>query len=166
MSDEPKAPRGRAAKLIPIASALIVAATPGVYSAWQGAKQAWTQRQEQRLRDAQETDLQRAVQAHTEAIRAIKESMVTHRDLVDLVIKLRAATPAPDPAARPRPRPPRNAPPEPATAALLAEIAKLRVSARTGDKARDKATKALRTMPALKPPAEARAIQQQAQAAP
>lgn len=163
MSDEPKAPRGRAAKLIPIASALIVAATPGVYSAWQGAKQAWTQRQEQRLRDAQETDLQRAVQAHTEAIRAIKEAMVTHRDLVDLVIKLRAATPAPE---RPRPSPPRATPSDAPTAALLAEIAKLRASAGTGDKARDKATKALRTMPALKPPAEARAIQQQAQAAP
>jgi hypothetical protein len=124
------------------ASALVVAATPGVYSAWEAAKAKWTQRQEQKLRDAQEGDLQKAVKAHTEAIEAIRQSMVTHKDLVDLVLKLRA------PHHRRRP--------DPQNAALQAELGRLRQEASAGAKARDKAVQALRKLPKLKAAPEVR----------
>lgn len=152
-------PRGKWAKLIPIASALIVAATPGVYSAWQSARQAWEQRLEKRVRDTQEGDLQAAVKANADAIKALKGGMVTHRDLLDLVVKLRAEPPA----ATHRPRTSSNRPAAAPRGALDSAIAKLRGKARGETAARQKAAQALKRAPALKPAAKVRdQIQQKA----
>jgi hypothetical protein len=149
-------PKGKWGKVITIGSALVVAATPGVYSAWQSAKQAFEQRLEKRVRDTQEGDLQAVVKANTEAIKALKASMVTHRDLVDLIVKLQASNrPAvARPTPRPRPRP--NPAADGASRPLSSAIAALRTKAAAGSKARQKAAQALKRAPALKPAAKVR----------
>lgn len=156
---EPTKPK-KWAKAVTIGSALIVAATPGVYSAWQSAKQAWEQRTEIRVRDAQEGDLQKAIKANAEAIRALKASMITHRDLVDLVLKLRADHHPQPVAIRVRPRARHNSAPARTSVALDGAIAKLRTKAAAGSKARQKATQALQSAPAFKPATQVRAIEQ------
>lgn len=156
MSNGDAKPRGKWAKVIPIASALIVAATPGVYSAWQSAKQALEQRLETRVRDTQEGDLQAAVKANAEAIKAIQQSQVTHRDLVDLVLKIQASQRPAVARPTPRPRPPRNPFADGASTPLSSTIAALRTKAAAGSKAREKAAQALKRAPALKPASKVR----------
>jgi hypothetical protein len=155
VSDDAK-PKGKWGKVITIGSALIVAATPGVYSAWQSAKQSWEQRLEKRVRDTQEGDLQAAVKANAEAIKALKDSMVTHRDLVDLIVKLQASNRAEVAREHPRPRPRPNPAADSASRPLSSAIAALRTKAAAGSKARQKAAQALKRAPALKPAAKVR----------
>jgi len=136
-------------RLIQVATAVAVAATPGVYSAWQGAKAEWKARREIKVRDTQEGDLQQAVKANAAAIGALKESMITHKDLLELVMQLRAERHSRRPTRVHRPR--TNAPPPAPAPALAAEMAKLRGKAQAEDKAREKAAKALKRAPELKP---------------
>jgi hypothetical protein len=60
--------------LISITAALLVAATPGIYSAWQTAQQEWKQKlkTEQVVRDRQEHDLQRYVKANKQELDSLR----------------------------------------------------------------------------------------------
>lgn len=78
----------RKAKFAGVVSAVLISATPGVYGAWQTAKQAYLNGQEAKTRDSQEEDLQKWVLANKKEIDALKERCATHRDLLDLAIRL------------------------------------------------------------------------------
>lgn len=153
-TDEQQAAEKKRRNLIAIASAIVVAATPGAYTAWQAAKEAAKAKLvikgEQRVRDRQEADLQKWVKANAEAIAEIKRSMVTHKDLLDLALRLREVS-------RVRAtRPGRPAPPP--VAAMSAAVGKLKEKARAEDKARQKAAQALEKRPKLKPAQQTRQL--------
>jgi hypothetical protein len=79
--------------------AALVVALPGAYAAIRSGSAAGEAevatvesraRIEARVRDHQEADLQKHVAALAAEVAALRTSVVTHRDLVDLVLKLRA----------------------------------------------------------------------------
>lgn len=85
-------PRDRKkAQIIGIATAIIVAATPGVYSAYQSARQEWKQKLsvEQQTRDHQEKDIQDVITAHDSSIELLRKSCVTHRELFPILMSMR-----------------------------------------------------------------------------
>jgi septal ring factor EnvC (AmiA/AmiB activator) len=79
-------------------AAALVAATPGVYGAWQSAKQEWKEKlhKEQTVRDKQERDLQSYVKANKQEIDTLKGSIkdlkhelaMTRTQLVSVVVLL------------------------------------------------------------------------------
>lgn len=79
MTDQPK----KKSPYIALAATILAAATPGVYSAYQSAKQEWKQKLqiEQQTRDSQESDIQANIRTHSAAIELLKTSCVTYRDL-------------------------------------------------------------------------------------
>lgn len=80
----------RKTKWVALVTALVSAATPGVYSAWQTARTAWEQRVEARKSDVQEEALAANVEALRAELTALEKSCATQRDLVDLLVRLRA----------------------------------------------------------------------------
>lgn len=85
--------------LAAIITAAILAAVPGFYSAWQTAKVEYQQRtaskkvqqtvsQEQKLVDHMDKRYRKYIKALEDEIAAVKRTSVTHKDLLDLVIKL------------------------------------------------------------------------------
>lgn len=139
------------ARHIALAVAVLTAATPGVYSAWESAKAALKAKQEEVVRDRQEGDLQKNVRALAVAVEALRESSVTHKDLVDLVLKLRA---------RRRPRHHgRLAPPVGAREQELErKLAALRKRAEVGARAITRAAAAKRAAPRLRPAKKVRQL--------
>lgn len=82
--------------LVALISAVIVSITPGIYSAWQTAKNEYKAKTaqgrmltERKVRDHQEKTIQKYVKGLETEIKAIKQSCVTHKDLIDIVLKLR-----------------------------------------------------------------------------
>ena len=87
MSEAPTTDK-RKTKVVAIIAAVITVATPGVYSAWQSAKTAWAQRLEQKTRDSQEGDVAKNVKALQAQIKAIEKTCVSHKDLIDILLKM------------------------------------------------------------------------------
>lgn len=75
-------------KWVGIISAAIITATPGVYAAWQGAKQAWQVRVEAEVSDKQAVDLQQYVKALEVEVTHLQQTCVTHKDLVGFLLQL------------------------------------------------------------------------------
>lgn len=142
-SDEIKVKNGKRV-YIALAVALITAATPGVYSALEAAKATLKQRQEVVVRDRQEGDLQKHIKALQVEVEALRKSAVTYRDLVELVLKLKATR---------QPRRVRH--PQPAVSAredeLARKLAALRKRAEVGAQAVKQAAAVKRATPRLKP---------------
>lgn len=115
---------GRKAKIIAIVSGVLVAATPGVYGAFQSAKEEWKQKLavETATRDKQEYDLQANVKAHESAIQALEKSCVTHKELLSIVLKLQRQSPG----WRRRPASVRASDPAPTPGTLEDRVVKLR----------------------------------------
>jgi len=76
-TEEIQATVGKKRAIITLATAAVVAATPGVYSAWQSAKQEWKSKlkDEQEVRDKQENDLQKYVVANKDEIDRLRVSI-------------------------------------------------------------------------------------------
>lgn len=84
--------------IITIATAVVVGATPGVFSFWQSLKQEWKEKlkDEQEVRDKQEQDLQVYVKANKSEIDLLKitikdlrhELSMTRTQLVSVVVLL------------------------------------------------------------------------------
>jgi hypothetical protein len=142
-TDEQKAVAQKRRNWIAIGSAIVVAATPGAYNAWSAAKEAAKAAArvgvEVKTRDRQEADLQRWVKANAEAIAEIKRSMVTHRELLDLALRLREVSQSP-----------RRRPTAAAGAPLAASVDRLREKAKLEEAARQRAAQALKERPPLK----------------
>lgn len=149
----------RKTKLIGLVSALVVATTPGVYSAWQAAKASYIQRVDRVARDTQEINLQKVVQALEKSIVALEKSCVTHQELIDLVVKLRLAD-STSGASRNR---------TPASAfnddQLAGKIRTLEAKVDVAEKARRAADVAKEVAPKLRPPEEIRQMVEQRQEA-
>lgn len=135
-------------KLVGLVSAVAIAATPGVYSAWESAKQAYQAKQEQKVNDKQNIDLQKFVKALEVEVAALRKSMVTHKDLVDLLFKLREQGHR------------RRAPARP-DQELDEKIKVLKEKAAKADAAAKVATTVKKALPALKSPAETRQLVKQ-----
>lgn len=100
--DQKQEPPSTKNQIIALVSAALVASAPGFYSAWQQAKvdfqakraarQAGQTKQrlklEQQVRDKQEGDLQKYVKALEADIKQVKQSCVSHKDLIELMLKL------------------------------------------------------------------------------
>ena len=95
MSDkqEQKVTKGTTMKALLISA--FIAAVPGVYSAWETASNAAKARKnaimvttEKKVRDTQERDLQQYAKVNQSEILALKSSCVTHKQLLDYMIKL------------------------------------------------------------------------------
>ena len=143
----------RKAKLVGLVTSIVVAATPGVYSAWQSAKNAWQQRIEQKTRDTQEVDLQKNVESLEKTITALEKSCVSHKDLVELVLKIK------DMHAGSRRRVHRSTDRE---RELEREIAEIKNRVAAAAKAKRSADIAKATKPKFKSPAAVRQMIQQA----
>jgi hypothetical protein len=78
----------RKTKIAAFVVSVATAASPGIYSAWQSAKNAYQQRVEQKTRDTQETDLQKNVKGNTSAIDTLGKTCATHKDLLALAMQL------------------------------------------------------------------------------
>lgn len=141
-------------KLITLIAGLLTAATPGIYGAWESAKTALKARQEEVVRDKQENDLQKNVQALQVAVAALQKSAVTHRDLVDLIVKLKdhqehqPRRPTPSSTAR--------------ELELEQKLAELKKQAEMAAKAAKRAAEASKAAPRLKPAKQIRQLVQQA----
>lgn len=141
-------------KMISLIAGLLTAATPGIYGAWQAAKAELKTRQEEVVRDKQEGDIQKNVRALQVAVAALQKSAVTQRDLVDLVLRLRADRPTP----RRRPQPAEAARAE----RLERELTELKKRAESAAQAAKKAVAAKRAAPAMQPAKNVRKLVQQA----
>jgi hypothetical protein len=158
---------GKRAKVVAIAAAVITAATPGVYAAWQAAKSAFEARTEQQVTDKTSGDLQAWAAAAKARLDALEKTCVTHRELVGVVLQFRAA-----PAATCRhgfelragrcvrlrvvaTAPPTRTPP--AAAKPPVKLLKaLKAKAAAGAKVKAQAKRAAGGLPALKKPGELR----------
>lgn len=138
------------ARWIGIATSFVVAATPGVYSAWQSAKTAWKQRVESRKADTQEEALAKNVEALKAEISALEKSCVSQKDLVDLVIKLKAVAAPQTPRRSDRPAMART------RTEIQSKIDDLRKRVEAAEAARAKATAKTKAAPKLKRPAAVR----------
>lgn len=87
-------------KLYATITGFLVVATPGVYSAWQGAKLKYSQhvaskkvaleqKIERKKSDAQERDLAKNLEALKLKVVALEATCVSHKDLIELTIKLK-----------------------------------------------------------------------------
>ena len=141
------------AKIVGIISAVAVAATPGVYSAWQNAKAAYQQRVERTARDTQEIDLIKTVKSLELAIVALQKSSVTHQELIDIILKIRNSS---DQRFSRAPASTGNRESE-----LDRKIETLEKKIEESSKAQRKADVAFDTKPKLKSPTELREIVQQ-----
>jgi hypothetical protein len=151
-SGEQRKAERRKTKIVTLVTAIVTAATPGVYSAWQTAKNAHKQKVEQKTRDTQETDLQKNVAAAQSELTALSKSCVTHKDLVDLIVKLRDTRRSYRPHRPHTNRSPRTQPqPNAREEALLAKIAALKAKSRVATKARKKADVVRKAAPKLRP---------------
>jgi len=95
-------PTSSKSQIVAIVSAALVASAPGFYSAWQQTKVDFQARRaniqasqakqrlkvEQQVRDKQERDLQKYVKALEADIKEVKKSCVSHKDMIDLILKL------------------------------------------------------------------------------
>lgn len=157
MTDTPSGELRRAtkkAKTISLIAGLITAATPGVYGAWQAAKASLKTKQEEVVRDKQEGDLQKNIASLQGSLEALRKSAVTHKDLVDLVLKLKATAPP----ARRRPQPAVTAREQ----ELQRKLAALTKRAQAGAQASRKADAVKRAAPRLKPAKQTRQLVQKA----
>lgn len=144
-SGEHKKAELRKTKLTALIVSIATAAAPGVYSAYQSAKTAYQQRVEEKTRDKQESSLTKNVKSLQADVDAVEKSCVTHKDLVDLVLKLRDSQPGRVRVSR-RPRPP-----SPREQALLSKIASLKAKADVAKQAQDKAKVIRKAAPKLRP---------------
>jgi len=85
---EPPKGNGKRGKFIAVAAALITAATPGVYGAWQAAKAAFAAKTERKVNDEATADLQAWAAAAKRRLDQLEQTCVTHRELVDFALKL------------------------------------------------------------------------------
>jgi hypothetical protein len=97
-TDELKQTKKQRKVVVSVVATAIVAATPGVYGAYQGAKQEWKEKlqKEQTIRDKQEQDLQGYVKVNKIEIDGLKNTVqnlrnelsTTHTQLVSVLLLL------------------------------------------------------------------------------
>lgn len=87
--------KGKRAKTVALISAIITAATPGVYAGIKSAEIAWKQHVESKKADVQEAALAKNVEALKSEFSALEKACVTHKDLLDLTLKMRTVANAP-----------------------------------------------------------------------
>jgi len=160
---EPPKSNGKRGKLVAIAAAVITAATPGVYGAWQAAKTAFEQKTEREVNDKATGDLQAWAAAAKKRLDQLEQMCVTHRELVDFALKLGHATGCRDGWELRgnrcvKVRVVATAPPAPAPASKppAALLDKLKAKAAAAG-----AAKPAPKLPALKPPSQIRALIEQ-----
>lgn len=144
---------GRRAALAKLIAAVLVA-LPGSYAAvrTQYAADEDVVKTEVKVRDVQEAVIQKHVEAIRREIEALRKSSVTHRELLDLVLRLR------DRERVPRPRSPARAR-EAEEDELQKKIETLRKRDAAGKRARSTSAAVQRKLPAFRPaPALRKAI--------
>lgn len=80
--------KGKKTKLTALISSIVVAAAPGVYSAYQTAKNERKQQAETKEAAKQERALQQWATSNKVEIGILKKTCVTHQDLYDVTRKL------------------------------------------------------------------------------
>lgn len=133
--------------------AAVLVAMPGAYAAvrTQDSADAGKLRTEVVVRDRQEDAFRRHFEVIRTEIRAVREAAVTHRELLDVIVKFRARTTS----ARPR-SPARRAAASVRERELEEELRALRTKERTARAAGRRTAAAQRALPRLRPAAVVR----------
>lgn len=147
MANEDEARKKRVATIGKVVAAVIVA-LPGAYGAVRGASSADDSKVEleRKIRDRQEETLQLHVKALRAEIEALRKATVSHKELLELAMKLRAR----HEVVRPR-SPARRVELSEREKALAAELAELKKKQAEGRAKEEKAKATAAKLPKLRP---------------